>query len=52
MIIFVRLKSNVYCWFIVINFEYVNDLPIHVWIAELKEILNTDYEDLPLNKGY
>jgi len=31
---------------------YVNDLPIHVWIDELRELLNTDYEDLPLNKVY
>ena len=53
MIIFVHLKSNVYCWVKLINFVYyVTDLPIHVWIAELRELLNMDYEDLRLNKVY
>ena len=53
MIIFVNLKSNVYFWVKVINFVYyVSDLPIHVWIAELREVLNMNYEDLPLIKVY
>ena len=53
MIIFVRSKSNVYWWVKVINFVYyVTDLPIHVWIAELRELLNTDYKDILLNKVY
>ncbi len=53
MIIFVHLKSNVYCWVKLTTFVYhVANLPIHVWIAELRELLNTEYEDVLLNKVY
>ncbi len=53
MIIFVHLKSDVYCWVKSINVVYyVTDLPIHVWIAELREWLNMDYKDILLKKVY